>query len=75
MNTQNDMSGRVNVVLSDEVYETIKNLAEIERRSQSQMTALLVEEALIARGILAEKHPSASSSPAKGEGDKGKKDE
>jgi hypothetical protein len=52
MNTENDMSGRVNVVLPDEVYELVKDLAETERRSQSQMTAILVEEALAARGVL-----------------------
>jgi len=51
------MSGRVNVVLSDEVYELIKNLAGTERRSQSQMTAILVEEALEARNLL-KKSPS-----------------
>ncbi|QSJ17433.1 hypothetical protein JYQ62_00640 [Nostoc sp. UHCC 0702] len=33
MNTDNTMSGRVNVVLTDEVYELIKSLAVKERRS------------------------------------------
>ncbi|KYC36376.1 hypothetical protein WA1_42460 [Scytonema hofmannii PCC 7110] len=46
------MSGRVNVVLPDEVYELVKSLATGERRSQSQMTAILVEEALQARNLL-----------------------
>ncbi|BAY67215.1 hypothetical protein NIES22_73780 (plasmid) [Calothrix brevissima NIES-22] len=57
MNTDNTMSGRVNVVLPDEVYETVKNLAGTERRSQSQMAAILIEEALEARKLL-QKTPS-----------------
>ena len=57
MNAEKDMSGRVNVVLPDEVYELVKNLAETERRSQSQMTAILVEEALAARGMRSGKEP------------------
>ncbi|BAY28143.1 ribbon-helix-helix protein, CopG family [Calothrix sp. FACHB-1219] len=57
MNTDNTMSGRVNVVLPDEVYETVKNLAGTERRSQSQMAAILIEEALEARKLL-QKPPS-----------------
>jgi hypothetical protein len=50
MNTDESMSGRVNVVLSDDLYELVKDLAEAEQRSQSQMTAILVKEALTARG-------------------------
>ncbi|MBW4669689.1 MAG: ribbon-helix-helix protein, CopG family [Cyanomargarita calcarea GSE-NOS-MK-12-04C] len=61
MNTDNTMSGRVNVVLPDEVYEIVKNLAGTERRSQSQMTAILIEEALEARNLL-----QKSSLPNKG---------
>jgi hypothetical protein len=64
MNTPGDMSGRVNVVLPDEVYDLIKRLAEAERRSQSQMTAFLVEEALIARGILPKKEIATPPSPS-----------
>ncbi|MBD2560486.1 MULTISPECIES: ribbon-helix-helix domain-containing protein [Nostoc] len=52
MNTDNTMSGRVNVVLTDEVYELVKNLAGTERRSQSQTAAILIEEALEARNLL-----------------------
>jgi predicted transcriptional regulator len=52
MNTSEDMSGRVNVVLPDEIYELLKELAETERRSQSQTAALLIEEALIARNLI-----------------------
>jgi hypothetical protein len=71
MNADESMSGRVNVVLSDEIYEVVKGLAESERRSQSQMTAILVEEALIARGILPEKQPPTSSTNATGGEDRG----
>ncbi len=72
MNAHENMSGRVNVVLSDEIYEVVKDLAETERRSQSQMTAILVEEALIARGVAAQKAPP-SSNKDKGKG-RGKSD-
>lgn len=62
--TQNpDGSKRTNVVLPDEVYEVIKGLAGTERRSQSQMAAILIEEALAARNLL-----QKSSSPDKGKG-------
>jgi len=73
MNADENMSGRVNVVLLDEIYELIKDLAESERRSQSQMTAILVEEALIARGMLPEKHPPDSGTKGTGGKGKGKK--
>ncbi len=63
MNAEKDMSGRVNVVLPDEVYELVKDLAETERRSQSQMTAILVEEALAARGMLPGKEPPPAPEP------------
>lgn len=36
----------MNVVLPDEIYEFVKELAAIERRSLSQMTAILVERGL-----------------------------
>jgi CopG-like RHH_1 or ribbon-helix-helix domain, RHH_5 len=52
MNTNENMSGRVNVVLQDEIYELLKGLAEAERRSQSQTAALLIEEALTARNLI-----------------------
>lgn len=54
------MSGRVNVVLGDAIYETVKNLAEVERRSQSQMAAILIEEALLAREIKAKQNKPSS---------------
>ena len=71
MNIPNDMSGRVNVIFPDEVYDSIRKLAEIERRSQSQMTAFLVEEALIARGILPKKEMIAEE-PSKSQKKGGK---
>jgi len=43
------MSKRVSVVLSDNVAENLEQLAAKERRSQSQMGAILIEEALAAR--------------------------
>ncbi|MGB7440753.1 MAG: hypothetical protein WA919_06765 [Coleofasciculaceae cyanobacterium] len=43
------MSKRVSVVLSDNVAENLEQLASKERRSQSQMGAILIEEALAAR--------------------------
>ena len=52
MNANNDMSGRVNVVLPDDIYEVLKELADNERRSQSQTAALLIEEALAARKLI-----------------------
>jgi hypothetical protein len=70
MNTDESMSGRVNVVLSDDLYELVKDLAEAEQRSQSQMTAILVKEALTARGIIPQNKSSKkeSPSPSKSEG-------
>lgn len=72
MNTDESMSGRVNVVLSDDTYEIVKDLAEAEQRSQSQMTAILVKEALAARGMLPKKQTPASGTSAKGTGGKGR---
>lgn len=69
MNTDESMSGRVNVVLSDDLYELVKDLAEAEQRSQSQMTAILVKEALTARGMIPQNKPSASGTSAKGSGE------
>lgn len=72
MNTGESMSGRVNVVLSDDLYELVKDLAESEQRSQSQMTAILVKEALTARGMIPQnKNPTSSSSGGKGKGVRG----
>jgi hypothetical protein len=62
----------VNVVLSDDLYELVKDLAEAEQRSQSQMTAILVKEALTTRGMLPKKEPPTSSANSgKGRGKQG----
>lgn len=61
MNTSDDMSGRVNVVLADAIYEIVKSLAETERRSQSQMAAILIEEALKARDLMAKPNQPSST--------------
>lgn len=72
MNTDESMSGRVNVVLSDDLYELVKDLAEAEQRSQSQMTAILVKEALTAREMIPQnKPPTSGTSSGKGRGKKG----
>ena len=73
MSTDETMSGRVNVVLSDDIYEVVMELAESEQRSQSQMTGILVKEALAARGMIPKKQPptSSTSSSGKGRGKKG----
>ncbi|NEO29354.1 MAG: hypothetical protein F6K36_02645 [Symploca sp. SIO3C6] len=46
------MSKRVSVVLQDNVAADLEKLATDERRSQSQMGAILIEEALQARKAL-----------------------
>ncbi len=48
------MSGRVNVVLPTTSMKS-------ERRSQSQMAAILIEEALKARGLLKKETPSPTA--------------
>lgn len=69
MNKDESMSGRVNVVLSDDLYELVKDLAEAEQRSQSQMTAILVKEALTARGMIPQnKNPTTATSIAGSKG-------
>jgi metal-responsive CopG/Arc/MetJ family transcriptional regulator len=61
------MSKRVSVVLPDDVAEQLEEFAARERRSQSQMGAILIEEALHTRQALQEKeHPSPEK---KGKGD------
>lgn len=43
------MSKRVSVVLPDDVGEILEGMAKEERRSHSQMGAILIEEAIAAR--------------------------
>lgn len=45
------MSDRINVVLSDELYAIVTGMAKSERRTFSQMGAILIEESLRARGL------------------------
>jgi len=42
---------RVTAVLPPNLYEVIENMAKTEERSMSQMSAILIREALSARGI------------------------
>lgn len=58
------MSKRVSVVLSDDLAEHLEKLATTERRSQSQMGAILIEEALRVR--LQQKGNPSSSKADKG---------
>lgn len=65
----NEMSGRINVVLPDDLYEIVKTLADKERRSQSQMAAILIEEALTVRGLLLkDQSPAATAKGKRGKG-------
>lgn len=56
------MSKRISVVLPDAVADNLEKLAAVERRSQSQMGAILIEEALQAREA---SHKDETSSPEK----------
>lgn len=44
------MSKRISVVLPDDLGKVLEEMAKGERRSNSQMGAILIEEALKARG-------------------------
>jgi hypothetical protein len=43
------MSQRLNAILPDGVFERFLRLSEQEKRTKSQMAAILIEEAIIAR--------------------------
>lgn len=43
------MSQRLNAILPDGVFEDLLRLSEQEKRTKSQMAAILIEEAIIAR--------------------------
>ncbi len=62
------MSKRVSVVLPDDVGEILEEMAKEERRSHSQMGAILIEEAIAARK---QNETPTPSSGAKGRGKKG----
>ena len=64
------MSKRVSVVLPDDVGEILEEMAKEERRSHSQMGAILIEEAIAARK--AQDPPTSGTS--KGKGGKGGKE-
>lgn len=64
VNTSNNVPAkipRVTVYISEAVKAALEQLAFSERRTNSQMAAILLEEALKARGLLVEdSDPSAS---------------
>lgn len=43
------MSQRLNAILPDGVFDKLLSLSEQEKRTKSQMAAILIEEAIIAR--------------------------
>lgn len=43
------MSQRLNAIIPDDVYENLLRIAETEKRTKSQMAAILIEEAITAR--------------------------
>jgi hypothetical protein len=43
------MSQRLNAILPDPVFEDLVSIAESEKRTKSQMAAILIEEAITAR--------------------------
>ncbi len=57
------MSKRVSVVLPDDVGEILEDMAKEERRSHSQMGAILIEEAIAAR--IAQQNGTPSTSGGK----------
>ncbi len=61
------MSKRVSVVLPDDVAEKLEEFATRERRSQSQMGAILIEEALQTRQSVQEKENSSPEKKGKGD--------
>ncbi len=59
------MSKRVSVVLPDDVGEILEEMAKEERRSHSQMGAILIEEAIAARQAKQNKLPTSGISSGK----------
>jgi predicted transcriptional regulator len=64
------MSKRVSVVLADDVGEILEEMAKEERRSHSQMGAILIEEAIAARIAQQNGTPASGTSSGKGMGGK-----
>lgn len=52
--------GYASIYISGKIFSVVGRLSEAERRSRSNMAAVLIEEALLARGELAFKEPVAS---------------
>ena len=66
------MSKRVSVVLPDDAGEILEEMAKEERRSHSQMGAILIEEAIAARQAKQnDTTTSGTSAGGKGRGKKG----
>ncbi len=63
------MSKRVSVVLPDDVGEILEDMAKEERRSHSQMGAILIEEAIAAR--IAQQNGPPTKPGSKSRGKKG----
>ena len=66
------MSKRISVVLTDEIADIFERLAEQERRSQSQMGAILIEEALRNRYPQIADSPTPTEPPPLPKGKRGK---
>ncbi|HEY9633128.1 MAG TPA: hypothetical protein V6D14_06970 [Coleofasciculaceae cyanobacterium] len=60
------MSKRISVVLPDDVADKLEKYATQERRSQSQMGAILIEEALQAREELQQNENPSPTKKGKG---------
>lgn len=58
------MSKRISVVLPDDIGEAVEKMAEDEMRSLSQMGAILISEAVKARGAVEEPKTKKSKDAA-----------
>jgi len=64
--TEEIMSKRVSIVLPDDVGEIFEEMAKEERRSHSQMGAILLEEAVQARQAKLQPAPTSNSAKSIG---------
>ena len=60
------MSKRISVVLPDDVGEVLEQMAKDERRSHSQMGAILIEEAVAARQSKTDQEEESAKPTKKG---------
>jgi predicted transcriptional regulator len=60
------MSQRLNAILPDDVYEELLGLAESEKRTKSQMAAILIEEAIATRKAQEKNGPTTPKKKDKG---------